>query len=108
MCHSFVFTFAKSRFSYDVSQSMREKKTKMWFPNRSIKNQVVQAQRWLEAGSFGFRKKRNCNIRVAKTKALISFAVTAKLICAFVFAYEQCWFSHDKAHLSSINSLNRI
>ena len=25
-------------------------------------------------------------IRVAKTKALISFAVTAKLICAFVFA----------------------
>ena len=24
---------------------------------------------------------------VAKTKALISFAVTAKLICAFVFAY---------------------
>ena len=39
---------------------------------------------------FGFRKKRNCTIRVAKTKALISFAVTAKLtaklICAFVFA----------------------
>ena len=26
-------------------------------------------------------------IRVAKTKALISFAFTAKLICAFVFAY---------------------
>ena len=26
-------------------------------------------------------------IRVAKTKALISFAVTAKLICVFVFAY---------------------
>ena len=33
-------------------------------------------------------------IRVAKTKALISFAVTAKLICAFVFAYADCWFSH--------------
>ena len=27
-----------------------------------------------------------CNIRVAKTKALISLAVTAKLICVFVFA----------------------
>ena len=26
-------------------------------------------------------------IHVAKTKALISFAVTAKLICVFVFAY---------------------
>ena len=43
---------------------------------------------------------RNCTIRVAKTKALISFAVTAKLICAFVFAYADCWFSHGMAHLS--------
>ena len=33
-----------------------------------------------------------------KTKALISFAVTAKLICAFVFAYADCWFSHEAAH----------
>ena len=31
--------------------------------------------------------------------ALISFAVTAKLICAFVFAYADCWFSHAAAHL---------
>ena len=30
---------------------------------------------------------RDCTIRIAKTKALISFAVTAKLICIFVFAY---------------------
>ena len=36
---------------------------------------------------------------VAKTKALISFAVTAKLICVFVFAYAKGWFSHDAAHL---------
>ena len=32
---------------------------------------------------------------------LISFAVTAKLICVFVFAYVKCWFSHDAAHISS-------
>ena len=38
-------------------------------------------------------------MRVAKTKALISFAVTAKLICAFVFAYADCWFSHEAAQL---------
>ena len=44
-------------------------------------------------------KKRNCTSRVAKTKSLISFAVTAKLICAFVFAYADCWFSHAAAHL---------
>ena len=34
-----------------------------------------------------------------KTKPLISFAVTAKLICVFVFAYADCWFSHEAAHL---------
>ena len=36
---------------------------------------------------------------MGKTKALISFAVTAKLICAFVFAYADCWFSHVAAHM---------
>ena len=45
--------------------------------------------KWLEARNFGFRKKRDCTIRVTKTKTLISFAVTAKLICVFVFAYMQ-------------------
>ena len=33
----------------------------------------------------------------AKTKALISFAVTAKLICVFAFAYAKNRFSHDAA-----------
>ena len=56
-------------------------------------------RRLLEAGNFGF-KKRNCTIHVAKTKALISFAVTAKLICANVFAYADCWFSHVAAQMS--------
>ena len=36
---------------------------------------------------------------VAKTKALISFVVTAKLICVFVFAYAKRWISHDAAHV---------
>ena len=40
-------------------------------------------------------------MRVAKTKALISFAVTAKLICVFVFAYAKTRFSHDEAQISS-------
>ena len=34
-----------------------------------------------------------------KTKALISFAVTMKLICFFVFAYAKSRFSHDAAQL---------
>ena len=41
----------------------------------------------------------NFTIHVAKTKALISFAITSKLICAFVFAYAKIQFSHDAAHL---------
>ena len=40
----------------------------------------------LEAWNFRKKKKRNYTIHVVKTKALISFAVTAKLICVFVFA----------------------
>ena len=36
---------------------------------------------------------------VAKTKALISLAVTAKLICVFDFAYAKFWFSHGAAHI---------
>ena len=45
---------------------------------------------------------RNDTICVAKTKALISCAVTAQLICAFGFAYADCWFSHAKAHIDCI------
>ena len=45
-------------------------------------------------------------IHVAKIKALISFAVTAKLICVFVFAYAKNRFSHDKAQIDSIIEIN--
>ena len=41
-------------------------------------------------------------IYVAKTKALISFTVTAKLICVFVFAYAKCLFSHYAAQIKCI------
>ena len=56
---------------------------------------------WLEARSFGLRKYRNCTIHVAKTKAMISLTVTAKLICAFVFAYADCWLSRAAAQMVS-------
>ena len=57
------------------------------FPTRSDTNRPLQSQKQARSLKFGFKKKkRKCSIRVAKTKALISFAVTAKLICAFVFA----------------------
>ena len=47
----------------------------------------------------------NCTIHEAKTKALISFGVTAKLICVFVFAYAKSRFSHDVAHFINYFSI---
>ena len=41
------------------------------------------------------------NLEEAKTKGLISFAVTAKLICAFDFTYLKHWFAHDAAQISA-------
>ena len=47
------------------------------------------------------RKKRDCSVFAAKTKALISWVVTAQLtmqqICDFVFAYAKSRFSQDAA-----------
>ena len=40
-------------------------------------------------------------MHVAKTKVLISCAVTAQLICIFVFAYAKIWFSRDMAQFGS-------
>ena len=36
---------------------------------------------------------------LAKTKALISSAVTAQLICIFVSTHADCWFSGVEAHI---------
>ena len=50
---------------------------------------------------------RDCTIRIAKTKVLISFAVTAKLICVFVFAYAKSRFSHDEAHMLTATNISK-
>ena len=60
------------------------------FPTRSDTNRAVQPQKLAKGWKF--------RIYVAKTKELISCAVTAQLICVFVFAYAKSRFSHDTAH----------
>ena len=47
---------------------------------------------YIEALNFGFKKKRECVIHVAKTMEMISCTFTAQLICAFVYAYASCLF----------------
>ena len=63
--------------------------------------------RGLKFRIYIYRKYRVCTIYVAKTKALISFGVTAKLICVFVFAYAKSWFSHDAAQINMIQNDGR-
>ena len=69
-------------------------------PTRSDTNRAVQPQKMVRDFKFRIRKYRDCTICVAKTKVLISCAVTAQLICGFVFAYAKSRFSHDGAHIS--------
>ena len=49
------------------------RKPTIWVPTRSDTTRAVQSQK----KASGLMKKRKCTIRVAKTKDLISFAVTA-------------------------------
>ena len=48
-------------------------------------------------------------IHEVQTKALISCAVTAQLICIFVFAYAKSLFSHDGAQFifSGVDRLDK-
>ena len=71
--------------------------------NDSGSDQVrYKPQKQARSLKFQFKKKRDCTIYVTKTKGLISFAVTAKLVCTFVFAYANCWFSHAVAHNKTV------
>ena len=79
-----------------MSRVMR--KPTFWFPTCSDTNQAVQLQKMARGLKFRIWKEEGLYyFYVAKTKELIGFAVTAKLICVFVFAYAKCWFSHDAA-----------
>ena len=58
------------------------------FPTRSDTNLAVQPQKMV----------RDHTINVAKTKALISCAVTAQLICFYFSHMKKKRFSHDADH----------
>ena len=69
------------------------------FQPGSTQTGLYNHTKWLEAWNFVFRKKRDFTIYVAKTKALISCAVTAQLICSFVYTYAKIRFSHNEAQM---------
>ena len=66
----------------------------IWFSTRSDTNQAVQPQTMARGCKFWIWKAEEVfyTIPAAKTKVLISCAVTAQLICIFVFAYAACCY----------------
>ena len=55
--------------------------------------------RFLEDLKFAFMKKKDCTIRLAKPKELITCTVTVQLICVSVFGYAKSRFSHNRAQI---------
>ena len=86
LCIFFKTHYQRVRIVQQTFEPRREKTGLRGFRPGPTQIGLYKLRKELEACNFGFKKKRKYTIRVAKTKALISFAVTAKLICAFVFA----------------------
>ena len=85
--------------------SLVTRKPTLWFPTWSDTNRAVQLQKIDRGLKFRIYKVEGLYSLCSETKALISFAVTAKLICIFVFAYAKCWFSHDVALFTVISGI---
>ena len=76
-------------------------------PTWSDTNQTVHLQKMARGLKFRIKKVEGLEglyYSCSEKKALISFTVTAKLICVFVFAYEKCCFSSDAAPLFFVSS----
>ena len=68
------------------------------FPIRSDTNWAVQPQKMARGLKFLIYEVEGLIIYSTKSKALISCANPAQLICVFVFAYAKSRFSHDAAN----------
>ena len=75
-------------------------KPTIWFPNRPDTNLAVQAQKTVRSLKFRIYEEGELYYLWSESNALISFTVTAKLVCSIVFArFADCWFSDEVAHL---------
>ena len=85
--HKIMNCSQAAELAFAFTYEPRHEQTGLWgFRPGLTQTNLYSHRSRLEALNFGFKKKRDCTIHVAKTKLLISFAVTAKLICAFVFS----------------------
>ena len=69
-------------------------------PTRSDTNRAVQSQEMVRGWKFWIRKVEELYYPCSENKGADQLhSVTAKLICTFVFAYADCWFSHAAAQI---------
>ena len=77
----------------------------MRFLSRSDTNQVAQSQKQARSLKFRTQEEEKVYYPCSENKGVIGFAVTAKLICVFNFAYADSWFSHEVAQVTRCYSL---
>ena len=81
LAHLYTRDNIKSIFVKDEYEPCHDKTYQLVFRQIPTKTGLYVYKRWLNAYSFGFRKKRDSIINVGKTKALISCTVTAQQVC---------------------------
>ena len=71
----------------------------MWFPNRSDTNRPVQLQKQARSLKFRIEVEEGLHYPSSENKGADQLRSYPKLICVFVFAYADCWFSHEVAQI---------
>ena len=77
-------------FDLAVTEPSYEKNNNLDFRPGLLQTSLYNFRCRIETRNFEFKKKWYCTILLAITKALISCAITALLICVIVFAYADC------------------
>ena len=62
---------------------------------------AVQAQKLAREWKFLIKKVEESFYPCSENKGADQLRGTVKLICVFVFAYADCWFSHEAAQITS-------
>ena len=81
--------------------SLCMRKQTVWVSDQVDTNRSLQLQNSKMARCLKFRiyEEEDLYYPCSESKALTSFAVTAKLVWDFVFAYANCWFSDAVAQM---------
>ena len=81
---------------------MREKTNNFGLRPGKNTNQPIESQKIARSFKFRMKEEERLYYPCSENKGVICFAVTVKLICVFVFAYEDCWFPCAEAQMEEI------